>query len=75
MVKSFTREDHEIQKFGKISQSIFKDFSKAEKIITMNMPAMMAAVYICILLIAWLGAKAIVLSGNTAGVAGGSDHR
>ena len=71
VVKSFTREDHEIQKFGKISQSIFKDFSKAEKIITLNMPAMMAAIYICILLIAWLGAKAIVLSGNTSGIAGG----
>lgn len=71
VVKSFTREEHEIEKFGKISQSIFKDFSKAEKIITLNMPAMMAAIYICILLIAWLGAKAIVLSGNTSGIVGG----
>lgn len=71
VVKSFRREAHENEKFGNISQSIYRDFTKAEKIITLNMPAMMLAVYTCIILIAWLGAKAIVLSGNTAGVAGG----
>ena len=71
VVKSFRREEHENEKFGNISQSIYRDFTKAEKIITLNMPAMMLAVYTCIILIAWLGAKAIVLSGNTAGVAGG----
>lgn len=71
VVKSFIREDYEKKKFGRISKSIYDDFTKAEKIITLNMPAMMAAVYTCILLIAWLGAKAIVLSGNTSGVAGG----
>ncbi len=71
VVKSFIREDYEDKKFGRISKSIFNDFTKAEKIITLNMPAMMGAVYICILLIAWLGAKAIVMSGNTGGIAGG----
>ncbi|MCD7982095.1 MAG: ABC transporter ATP-binding protein/permease [Clostridiales bacterium] len=71
VVKSYIREDYENSKFQKISQSIYKDFVKAEKTITMNMPVMMAAVYVCILLIAWLGAKAIVLSGNVAGVANG----
>lgn len=71
VVKSFIREDYENKKFGKISKAIYDDFTKAEKIITLNMPAMMAAVYICILLIAWLGAKAIVLSGNNGGVVGG----
>jgi len=71
VVKSYIREDYENNKFKKISQSIYKDFVKAEKTITMNMPVMMAAVYVCILLVAWLGAKTIVLSGNTAGVANG----
>lgn len=71
VVKSFIREDYENKKFGEISQKIYKDFSKAEKLVTLNMPAMMAAVYVCILLIAWLGAKAIVLSGNNGGVVGG----
>lgn len=71
VVKSYIREDYENNKFQKISQSIYKDFVKAEKTITMNMPVMMAAVYVCILLVAWLGAKTIVMSGNVAGVANG----
>ncbi len=71
VVKSFIREDYENKKFGKISDAIYRDFVKAEKIVTLNMPAMMGAVYTCILLIAWMGAKAIVASGNTAGVVGG----
>ncbi len=71
VVKSFIRENHENEKFGKISKSIYDDFTKAEKTITLNMPAMMSAVYVCILLFAWLGAKAIVLSGNNGGIAGG----
>ncbi len=71
VVKSYIREDYENNKFKKISQSIYDDFVKAEKTITMNMPVMMAAIYVCILLIAWLGAKAIVTSGNVSGVAGG----
>ena len=30
-VKSFVREDHEVEKFGKVSQEIYMDFSKAER--------------------------------------------
>ncbi|MCD8045778.1 MAG: ABC transporter ATP-binding protein/permease [Clostridiales bacterium] len=71
VVKSYIREDHEEKKFGKISEAIFKDFSHAEKTLAFNMPSMMTAIYTCILLISWMGAKAIVASGNTAGVAGG----
>ena len=71
VVKSYIREEHETDKFGKISNMIYKDFVKAEKMLTMNMPAMMLAIYACIILISWLGAKAIVLSGNMAGVPGG----
>ena len=32
VVKSFNRQDHEIQKFEGTSQKIYEDFSKAEKI-------------------------------------------
>ena len=71
VVKSYIREKFEIKKFGEISNAIYNDFMKAEKMIILNMPAMMLAIYACILLIAWLGAKAIVLSGNVAGVPGG----
>lgn len=64
VVKSFVREDHENEKFGKISKSIFKDFSKAERLLAWNMPLMQFCVYICMLLISWFGARLIVLSGN-----------
>ena len=64
VVKSFVREDHENEKFGKISKSIFKDFSKAERLLAWNMPLMQFCVYTCMLLISWFGARLIVLSGN-----------
>lgn len=70
VVKSFIREEHENEKFGKISELIFKDFSNAEKIIALNMPAMMISIYACILTISWFGAKIIVNSGGIAGAGG-----
>lgn len=66
VVKSFCREDHEKKKFGRISNSIFQEFSKAEKLIAFNMPLMQLRMYACMLLIAWFGARAIVASGNNA---------
>lgn len=64
VVKSFVREDYEKQKFGKISKSIFNDFSKAERLLAWNMPLMQFCVYACMILISWFGARLIVLSGN-----------
>lgn len=68
VVKSFVREEHENQKFGKISKLIFNDFSKAERILAWNMPLMQFCVYSCMLLISWFGARLIVLSGNDPAV-------
>lgn len=64
VVKSFNREDYEIKKFDKISDEIYKYFSTAEKIIAFNAPLMQFCMYACMILISWLGAKAIVASGN-----------
>ncbi|MEA4965199.1 MAG: ABC transporter ATP-binding protein [Oscillospiraceae bacterium] len=64
VVKSFVREDFEKKKFGDISDEIYRGFVKGEKRIILNMPLMMVVVYICMLLVSWLGAKAILLSGN-----------
>lgn len=64
VVKSFTRESHEENKFSKISQSIYDDFTKAEKRLAFNMPLMQFCVFGSMILISWLGAKAIVASGN-----------
>lgn len=66
VVKSYNRQDHEVEKFKKTSGKIYKDFSKAEKIMAFNMPLMQFSMYVCIILLSWLGAKSIVASGNDA---------
>lgn len=64
VVKAFDREDYEIKKFNTISDRIYSLFLKAERLITLNMPVMQLCVYSCMLLISWLGARAIIASGN-----------
>ena len=66
VVKSFVQEDGEIRKFGKISERIYREFSKGERTITLNSPLMQFCMYTCMILISWFGAKAIVASGNNA---------
>ncbi len=66
VVKSFNREDYEINKFKGISKSIYDDFSKGEKLLAFNSPIMQFFMYVCMILISWIGAKAIVASGNNA---------
>jgi ATP-binding cassette subfamily B protein len=65
VVKSFVREDYEREKFDGISQSIFTDFTKVEKLLALNQPIMQTIIYTCMLLISWFGAKMIVNSGGT----------
>ncbi|PWJ51463.1 ABC transporter ATP-binding protein [Faecalicatena contorta] len=64
VVKSFVREDYENEKFQDISGTIYKDFSKAEKMIAFNMPLMQLCMYVCMLIFSWFGARAIVASGG-----------
>ena len=66
VVKSFDQEDHEIQKFKGISQSIYEDFAAGERLLAFNSPIMQFFMYSCMILISWIGAKAIVASGNSA---------
>lgn len=65
VVKSFVIEEDEKEKFGEVSNSIYNDFSKAEKMLALNSPLMQFSIYTCILLISWFGAKIIVQSGMT----------
>lgn len=66
VVKAFVREDFEISKFRQVSNNIFHTFQKAEGIVAYNMPLMQFAVYSCMLLLSWFGARLIVLSGGTS---------
>lgn len=67
VVKAYVREDYEKNRFTKASENIYKMFVKAESVIVYNTPVMMAAVYTCIILISWIGAKMIVSSTLTTG--------
>ena len=60
VVKAFVREDHEISKFSQISKKIYDDFCQAERRMSFAMPGMQIAVYGCILLLSWFGARMIV---------------
>ena len=66
VVKSFVREDHEVDKFRAISGEIYEDFSHAEKTLAFNMPLMQFSVYGCMLLVSWFGARAVVACGGDA---------
>ncbi len=66
VVKNYVREDYENRKFKSVSEDIFRDFSKAEKIVAFNGPLMNFCIYGCMILVSWFGARLIVQSGNGA---------
>lgn len=66
VVKSYVLEEKEKEKFEKTSNEIYKDFTKAEKIMALNSPIMQFAIYSALILISWFGAKIIVNSHMTA---------
>lgn len=65
VVKSFVREDEEEKKFKTVSGKIYADSKKAESLIAFNAPLMQFSSYLCMLLIAWFGARLIVGSNAT----------
>ena len=64
VVKSYVREEKEVEKFTDVSADLAKSFSKAEKILALNSPIMQGCVYTCMLTISFVGAKMVVESGN-----------
>lgn len=67
VVKSFVREEGEVNKFGVVSKDIFDRFVRADRIIAFNGPLMQSCVYGCTLLVSWFGARLIVANGLTTG--------
>ena len=67
VVKSYVREDFETEKFKKVSHSMYRHYSNAERIIAFFHPSMQLAIYICTLAIAWFGAHLIVVDDLTIG--------
>jgi len=64
VVKSYVREDKEVEKFTDVSGDLARNFSRAEKILALNSPIMQGCVYTCMLTISFVGAKMVVASGN-----------
>ena len=67
VVKSYVREDYEKEKFSKAASLIYKLYVKTESRLALNNPAMMTAMYGCIIAISWVGAKMIVSGSLTTG--------
>ena len=66
VVKTFTREEYETDKFKGISKEIYDGFTRAEKLLALNSPLMQFSLYTCMLLVSWFGARAIVACGGNA---------
>ena len=64
VVKAFVRERFEDKKFSKASKNLYDLSVKAEGLLAFNGPAMMIAVYFCIVMVSWLGAHFIVVDGT-----------
>ncbi len=60
VVKAYVREEHEKEKFGKISKLVFELFTKAERIVAWNSPIMQFTVYAVVLIMVLIGGKSII---------------
>ena len=60
VVKAYVREDHEVEKFGKISGIVVRLFTKAEKIVAWNSPTMQFTMYIVVLAMVLIGGESII---------------
>lgn len=66
-VKAFVREDNEIKKFKKVSETVQKLQFSAEKIIVIAFPFMQILVYACITCVAWFGGNDIIIGKMALG--------
>lgn len=67
VVKAYVREEHETEKFKNVSDLLYRQFSRAQKLITGNMPLMQFCMYASMLMISWFGARLIVGGSMTTG--------
>ena len=65
VVKSFVREGYEQKKFAAASEDVRNDFTKVEKLLAINNPLMLLAMYICMTVIPLLTARTIISSGGS----------
>lgn len=62
VVKGFSREEYEKEKFGAAAEDIRVDFTKAERIVAFNHPLMQVCMYFNMLFVLTVGSKLIITS-------------
>lgn len=60
VVKSFVREDHEIEKFSKLNDDLKESSLRALRIVITTMPVMMFAMNVTTLAVVWYGGNIII---------------
>lgn len=66
VVKGFSREEYEKQKFAAAAEDIRRDFTRAERIVALNNPAMQICVYFNMAFVLLIGSRLIISSGGAA---------
>ena len=64
VVKGFSREEYEKEKFGVASSDIRGDFTRAERIIAWNRPIMQFCMYFNMIFVLLIGSRLIITVGN-----------
>ncbi len=65
VVKGFSREEYEKQKFASAAEDIRRDFTRAERIVALNNPAMQICVYFNMAFVLLIGSRLIISSGGS----------
>ena len=65
VVKGFSREPYEKQKFRTAAEDICGDFTRAERIVALNNPLMQICVYFNMVFVLLVGSRLIIGSGGT----------
>ena len=66
VVKSFVRESYEKKKFGKASEDVCADFTRADRILAINNPVMQLCLNIVMIFVLTVGSYTVVSSGGEA---------
>ena len=62
VVKGFAREEYEKEKFGKASDDIRGDFTRAQRIVALNMPLMQLCIYANMVFVLLVGSRLVISS-------------
>lgn len=62
VVKGFAREEYEKEKFGKAAEDIRSDFTRAERIVALNMPLMQLCIYFNMVFVLLVGSRLVISS-------------